>query len=145
MCNEDRVRLAQRWCSPAAQGSGVLQRQHLFNVYIHPLPDYGYFPEESIFRGREIEDRIQVCPHIRLVFCQRSCPNDPAESWCTAWWQSNLPKLCAMCSPLQSLGRTIVKQKDVHCTAILAAMDWKCGLLNALLADWCMPSGLGGR
>ncbi|BDA47491.1 probable glycosyltransferase BC10 at C-terminar half [Coccomyxa sp. Obi] len=59
-CDEERVRLAQRWCSPAAQGSGVLQRQHLFNVYIHPLPDYGYFPEESIFRGREIEDRIQV-------------------------------------------------------------------------------------
>ncbi|CAL8472071.1 g11613 [Coccomyxa elongata] len=60
VCNKDRVQLAQRWCSPAAQGSGVLQRQHLFNVYIHPLPDYGYFPEGSIFRGREIEDRIQV-------------------------------------------------------------------------------------
>lgn len=38
----------------------MLQRQHLFSVYIHPLPDYGTFPEESIFWGREIQDRIQV-------------------------------------------------------------------------------------
>lgn len=58
-CDEDRIRLAQQWCTEY-QGPGVLQRQHLFNVYIHPLPDFGSFPEESIFRGREIEDRIQV-------------------------------------------------------------------------------------
>jgi len=44
----------------------VLQRQHLFSVYIHPLPDYGTFPEESIFWGREIQDRIQVNPRSYL-------------------------------------------------------------------------------
>ncbi|EIE23577.1 hypothetical protein COCSUDRAFT_41776 [Coccomyxa subellipsoidea C-169] len=59
-CDAGRVRLAQQWCSPEAQGNGVLQRQHLFSVYIHPLPNYGTFPEESIFRGQEIEDRIQA-------------------------------------------------------------------------------------
>ncbi|KAK9905675.1 hypothetical protein WJX75_004479 [Coccomyxa subellipsoidea] len=59
-CDGGRVLLAQQWCSAGAQGNGVLQRQHLFSVYIHPLPDYGTFPEESIFWGREIEDRIQA-------------------------------------------------------------------------------------
>ena len=39
----------------------MLQRQHLFSVYLHPLPDFGSFPEESIFHGREIPERIQVC------------------------------------------------------------------------------------
>ena len=39
----------------------MLQRQHLFSVYLHPLPDFGSFPEESIFHGREIQERIQVC------------------------------------------------------------------------------------
>ena len=38
----------------------MLQRQHLFSVYLHPLPDFGTFPEESIFYGREIQERIQV-------------------------------------------------------------------------------------
>ena len=38
----------------------MLQRQHLFSVYLHPLPDFGTFPEESIFHGREIQERIQV-------------------------------------------------------------------------------------
>ncbi len=63
-CNGDRVRLARQWCTEY-QGSSVLQRQHLFNVYIHPLPNFGSFPEESIFRGREIDERIQArsIPH----------------------------------------------------------------------------------
>ena len=59
-CSAERLELAQRHCSNP-QSVAVLQRQHLFSVYLHPLPDFGSFPEESIFHGREIQDRIQVC------------------------------------------------------------------------------------
>ena len=59
-CSAERLELAQRYCSNP-QSVAVLQRQHLFSVYLHPLPDFGSFPEESIFRGREIQERIQVC------------------------------------------------------------------------------------
>lgn len=58
-CSTERLELAQRYCSNP-QSVAVLQRQHLFSVYLHPLPDFGSFPEESIFHGREIQDRIQV-------------------------------------------------------------------------------------
>ena len=46
----------------------MLQRQHLFSVYLHPLPDYGSFPEESIFRGREIQERIQVRIEMQTLY-----------------------------------------------------------------------------
>lgn len=74
-CDGGRVLMAQQWCSAGAQGNGVLQRQHLFSVYIHPLPDYGTFPEESIFWGREIEDRIQAS----MLYCLRACCHTPTH------------------------------------------------------------------
>ena len=58
-CSAERLQLAQQYCSDP-QSVAVLQRQHLFSVYMHPLPGFGAFPEESIFHGREIQDRIQV-------------------------------------------------------------------------------------
>ena len=61
-CSAERLELAQQYCSNP-QSVAVLQRQHLFSVYLHPLPDFGSFPEESIFRGREIPERIQVRSH----------------------------------------------------------------------------------
>lgn len=63
-CSQKRLQLAQRACmlEPSSGAAGVLQAQHLFSVYIHPLPEFGAFPEGSIFRGREIADRIQVLP-----------------------------------------------------------------------------------
>lgn len=47
----------------------MLQRQHLFSVYLHPLPDFGTFPEESIFHGREIQERIQVWFLVHFLNC----------------------------------------------------------------------------
>lgn len=58
-CSGERLQQAQRLCSNP-QGVAVLQRQHLFSVYLHPLPEFGAFPEESIFHGREIPDRMQA-------------------------------------------------------------------------------------
>ena len=64
-CSAERLQLAQQYCSDP-QSVAVLQRQHMFSVYMHPLPSFGAFPEESIFHGREIQDRIQVW----LTSCQ---------------------------------------------------------------------------
>ncbi|KAK9823184.1 hypothetical protein WJX72_000908 [[Myrmecia] bisecta] len=46
-------------CTPDP-GDSILRRQHLFSVYIHPMPDYGDIPGDSMFHGREIKKRIQV-------------------------------------------------------------------------------------
>ena len=62
-CSPDRVELAARACQ-AEEGTprGVLGAQHLFSVYVHPLPEFGAFPATSIFAGHEIADRIEVWP-----------------------------------------------------------------------------------
>jgi len=79
-CSSERLQLAQKYCSNP-QSVAVLQRQHLFTVYLHPLPDFGNFPEESIFHGREIQDRIQVGRHwlrhiVGKVYMGRLQPDD---------------------------------------------------------------------
>jgi len=59
MCDAEKLQLAQERCKPAPD-AGVLERQHLFSVYVHALPEFEGFPEDSIFHGRLIQDRIPV-------------------------------------------------------------------------------------
>eukprot|EP00887_Chlorella_sp_A99_P000994 scaffold5.g994.t1 len=40
--------------TPAGDAAQILQRQHLFDVYVHPHPDYAGFPAGSLFAGREL-------------------------------------------------------------------------------------------
>ena len=85
----------------------MLQRQHLFSVYLHPLPDFGTFPEESIFHGREIQERIQVCfliHYLNLYFIWHDLPERTSVSeqpancccdlHCAAYYSSSYTKPC---------------------------------------------------
>lgn len=61
-CSQERLDLAARACAAEEEGTpqGVLGAQHLFSVYVHPLPEFGAFPASSIFAGHEIAHRIEV-------------------------------------------------------------------------------------
>lgn len=59
MCDAERVQLAQQHCRPS-QDAGVLESQHLFSVYVHALPEFEGFPEDSIFCGHLLQGRIAV-------------------------------------------------------------------------------------
>ena len=55
------LRRLLRWTSWAGRASGPdsIAAQDLFSVYVHPPPAYR-FPARSLFRGREVADRVAV-------------------------------------------------------------------------------------
>lgn len=53
--------LYERWHpSGASRAPGVLDRQHLFDVYVHPHPNFTGYPPGSLLHGRELPDSQRV-------------------------------------------------------------------------------------
>ncbi|KAL4424080.1 hypothetical protein ABPG75_001381 [Micractinium tetrahymenae] len=53
--------LYERWHpGGASRAPGVLDRQHLFDVYVHPHPNFTGYPAGSLLHGRELPDSLRV-------------------------------------------------------------------------------------
>lgn len=58
-CNATTATDTDKHCS-LNKASGVIDRQVLFNVYVHTSPSYPGFPAGSVFHAREIGNRIEA-------------------------------------------------------------------------------------
>lgn len=87
-CNATTAAATKKYCS-LNRAPGAVDRQVLFNVYVHTSPSFPGFPAGSLFHGREIGRRVEVT---------RSASRQ-SRLWYRAWSPHALPDSTSIACP----------------------------------------------